>query len=160
MRTVLALLATLALIVGGCRLEGLRKPQPVGPQVRVGAGEAFGGPWTAWIYRVDDGSLCLEFRSDTGPTDGGCGSAFGPFVTRGVAVTRVIGGTNDPRAKVAHLVIADQPPVDLDITTPAAGVTEDVGFYVTALPGAPTVKRIEIVDAAGGLLETTIVEER
>ena len=154
------LLATLAMVVGGCRLEGLRKPQPVGPEVQVAAGEAFGGPWTAWIYRVDDGNLCMEFRSAAGPTDGGCGSGLGPFVTRGVAVTRVIGATDDPRAKVAHLVIAGQPPVDLDIAAPPTGVTQDVGFYVAALPGAPTVERIEIVDAAGLLLDTTTVEER
>ena len=51
-------------------------PDRVDPVVQIAEGVVPGGPWRAWVYRVKDGSICLEYAGAAGDGSGGasCGA--------------------------------------------------------------------------------------
>lgn len=156
------LVATLALagcsVVHGDRVEELaHNAEPVGPQIEIGSGVGLAGPWTAVIYRERDQLLCVMVREADGIQSGGCGSdtAAGPTVSgNGLTSTTVTGGTSRPEAAAARVTRVDREPVTLDLVLPAAGVTDGIRYYVGVFPGTDIVETVEVLDAAGRVLDS------
>jgi hypothetical protein len=153
----IALVVALALLLSGCSSfidARLGLPARVGPEVQVGAGVAADGPWTAWTYRDRDQLTCLVIREASGSENGGCGSGTGPNVAGGPPTTYVYGGTLHPAAASARITLADKSRTTAIVALPPAGVTEGVRYFVAGLPGAAAVTKVEILDAAGVVVES------
>ncbi len=131
-------------------------PDRVGPAVLVAAGRVSGGPWRAWVYRTRDGSLCLEFA-----TPGGGGSSCGPGKDglTGIGVSSdgdgvfVSGGSRNATAVGAKVRLSDGSTSEVPFLPPN-GLTPTIRLFVAVLPADAQVGAVDIVDAAGRVLET------
>ena len=163
MRAIRFLLSVAALGLAGCtfgpgdRVDELtRKADPVGLQIEIGSGVGLAGPWTAVIYRERDQLLCAMVREADGHESGGCSAdlAAGPTVSgNGLNSTTVTGGTSQPEAASARVTRKDRDPETLDLVRPAPGVTEGIRYYVGVYPGTDVIETVEILDAAGRVLD-------
>jgi hypothetical protein len=163
-RKRIALVLALGIVLSACgALDRTVGNQHTGPEVQFAAGSSNKGEWTAWAYRTVNGQLCYEFRINDKPSDGGCGDPAKPgsLITRDPAsgdpaLTLVIGGTEVDGATTARLVRKDAAPVDLELV-PAPGVADDIGFFAASIQNGAAVRQIELLDAAGTLLDVVII---
>jgi hypothetical protein len=141
----------------GDRVDELaRKADPVGLQIEIGSGVGLAGPWTAVIYRERDQLLCAMVREADGHESGGCSAdlAAGPTVSgNGLTSTTVTGGTSRPDAASARITRKDRDPETVDLVRPAPGVTDGIRYYVGVYPGTDVIETVEILDAAGKVLD-------
>jgi hypothetical protein len=160
--TVVTCLAV-SLVLGGCGRSGpggvddmARNAEPVGPQIEIGSGVGLAGPWTAVIYRERDQLLCAMVREADGHESGGCSAdlAAGPTVSgNGVKSTTLTGGTSRPEAASVRVTRKDRDPETLELVRPAPGVTDGIRYYVGVYPGTDVIETVEILDAAGRVLD-------
>ena len=164
--------ASLALVLasvpalGGCgAVAGLfasvpdqpRAADRVGPAVVVAEGTGAAGDYRAWIYRTADGLTCLEIAHKGG---GGTGSGPGPEGASGLGVSGsdagvfVSGGTR--RATAASVIVHGGSGGDVTVPAmlPPEGVTSGIRYFVAGLPAGSQPKSVDILDAAGSVLET------
>jgi len=156
---VLAIAAALA--VAGCRSGGVddlaRNAEPDGPEIKVSEGVVPSGPWTAWLYRQRNGLICLMVHDAEGTSSGGCdgAAAVGPTVSgNGAKTTTVTGGTSRREATSARVTLTDGRQFTLDLVQPAAGVTEDVRYYVGVFLGTEVAQTVEIMGSGGQILDS------
>lgn len=146
--------ALVALTLTGCRGIGGDALEPVGPKVEIASGVAKTGPWTALIYTASDGSLCQQFEWEDGRGDASCSHGAGALVTTDPDTTFVMGGTGEDAAASVRLTLDHGDPVALELVTPSPGVSEGIRYYAISLDGGPIVMQIDILDAAGAVLDT------
>jgi hypothetical protein len=157
MRHRASLLALTVLTLAGCGLvrhDPAADSERVGPEIQIGSGAAGSIRWTAWIFRSKTGLVCLEIREEDGSASGGCGTGLGPNISGGRTTTTVFGGTANPAAASARVVLEDRSHLDLELVLPEPGVTDGIRYYVGSLGDAAVVESVEILDAAGEVLES------
>jgi len=163
--SVLALVSLFAPALAGCGgVAGLLASVPdqprganrVGPATLIAEGTGAAGDYRAWIYRTADSLTCLEVAGKSG-SGSGCGS--GPDGASGVGVSSndagvfVSGGTRRPTAVSAIVHGGSSGDVTVPVTLPAEGVTSGVRYFVAGLPAGSQPTSVDIVDAAGAVLE-------
>lgn len=149
-------------------VPGAVGPQPavntdrVGPLVPIAAGVAAMGPWGVWAYRVKDGSLCIEYV-----TGGGGGASCGPeqgMLSPSVAISDrdgfITGGTAQPTAVSAVIRFADGTTATAPLVVPGTLSTTGARYYGAAIPATANALTVDIVDAAGTVLETTTLNTK
>ena len=159
-------LAVVALVVAGCgAVAGLAASVPdqprgqnrVGPAILIARGTGASGEYRAWIYRTADGFTCLEVAAKSG---GGTTCGSGPDAVIGLGVSAmdagvfVSGGTRQAAATSVIVHGGTGGDVTAPATLPAEGVTSGIRFFVAGLPAGSTPTSVDIVDAAGTVLET------
>lgn len=170
-RSRFALLAVLALAASvaasGCgivsrQMTGRAVPDQPDDPTRVGTAIVIGGAadatgtWRAWVYRTNDGSICLAIdATDSGSA--GCSSDVGGIAGLGTATggafTYVSGGSLKPGATTALIhvaggVTATAPLVAVPAIQPGAS------YFAARLPAGAQVQGAEILGADGIVLET------
>ena len=163
-----------ALAITGCAGTSPRAARPVpvpapgqgagrvGPAVLIGAGTAATGPWRAWVFRAEDGSLCYEYEGGAGGGDT-CGdeaSIIEPSISATDREVYVSGGTRQQAAVGAVLRLSDGTVRQIPLVNPGALSTIGGRYFFVLLPINAGVERVEIVDAAGTILETTTLVTR
>lgn len=124
----------------------------------AGRGAENGG-WRAWAYRTRTGDLCVEVRGTAG---GGyyCGQGEEARQGPGIVVTEkgtyVIGGTRDADAAVARLDDADGSRATASLVA-VDPVAAGLRVYVLAVSPSAHPQSVEILDAAGTVIESTAV---
>jgi hypothetical protein len=149
-------------------VPGAVGPQPavntdrVGPLVPIAAGVAAMGPWGVWAYRVKDGSLCIEYV-----TGGGGGASCGPeqgMLSPSVATSDrdgfITGGTAQPSGVSAVIRFADGTTATAPLVVPGTLSTIGARYYGAAIPATANALTVDIIDAAGTVLETTTLTTR
>jgi hypothetical protein len=130
------------------------------PIVQVGGGETAQGLWRAIAYRTSDGWTCLEIVG--GPGGASCGQ--GPDALLGIgygsgdpAVGGVItGGTAiDGAASVSVLLDDGRAVPGAVVPVPPPVGAPGMKVFVVPLPPGRSPKRVDTLDARGGVLEST-----
>ena len=137
-------------------------PDRVGAAVPIAAGIAATGPWGVWAYRQKDGSLCIEY---VGGNSGGaaCGDEQGmlsPSVSISDRDGFITGGTAQPTAVSAVIRFADGTTATAPLVIPGTLSTIGARYYAAAIPATGNTVAVDIVDAAGTVLETTTLNTR
>ncbi len=163
--TVLAL--TAMLVASGCGIvnrqltRGAVPDQPddpsrVGPAVVIGGAADAAGTWRAWVYRTNDGSICLTIRANDNGSSG-CSSDVtgitGLGRSTGGAFDYASGGSLKPGATTAAIQLvggqtATAPLVAVGSMAPGAS------YFAARLPAGSRVEAVQILDGAGTVLET------
>ena len=158
----------------GCGASGPQPLRPVaepapgqgnnqaGPSVQIGAGNAATGQWRAWVYESNDGLFCLEY---TGGGGGGatCGSeeaVMEPSVTKTDREAYVMGGTRQQGAAgaVIRLFNGQVRPIPLVAVGPVSKV--GARYFFVLLPIDSDVRSVDVLDAAGTVLESSPLANR
>ena len=166
-RTVFA--TVLAAVVAACgvvpSLPGVVNDQPtnekaIPPIVPVGGGQTADGPWQAVVYRTSDGWTCLEIVG--GPGGSSCGQGPDGLLSVGYASgtpdqeSLVMGGTALDRAASVSVLLDDgrSLPGSIVPVPPPVGAP-GIKVFAIALPPGRSPKRVDLLDAEGGTLEST-----
>ena len=156
----------LALVIAGCTgvpVLGDARPtneKAVPPIVPVGAGQTGQGPWQAVAYRTTDGWTCLEVIGGLGGSS--CGQ--GPDALLGIGTASgapdqgslVSGGTAIDGAAAVRVQLDDGSivPGTVVAVPPPVGAP-GVKVFVIPIPPGRSPKRVDLLDAQGGTLEST-----
>ena len=137
-------------------------PDRVGAAVPIGAGDAPTGRWGGWVYRLKDGTMCIEY---VGGNSGGaaCGperSMLEPTTSTSDRDGFVSGGTSQPTAVGAVVRLADGSTTNVPLVSPGDLSAIGARYYVAAIPVASSTVTVDIVDAAGTVLETSTLTVR
>jgi hypothetical protein len=134
-----------------------KNPDQVGPMVQIAAGVTAAGTWRAWVYRTKDGSVCIEYAGGEsgGATYGPEDSVMPPSTSVSNREAFVIGGTADRSAAGAVIRLASGATMRVPLVP--VGTVSKIGarYYVASVPLEDGVVEIDIVDAAGTVVETT-----
>lgn len=149
-------------VAGAAGLAPAINPDRVGPGVPIAAGNAPTGPWGAWAYRTKDGSMCLEY---VGGNSGGaaCGpeqSLLQPTTSSSDTDGFISGGSVQPTAVSAVIRLADGSTTSAQLVTPGAISTIGARYYAATIPATFKTVTVDIVDAAGNVLESTTLTTR
>lgn len=137
-------------------------PDRVGAPVPIAAGTAQAGAWGVWAYRLKDGSLCLEY---VGGNSGGagCGPEQGmlsPTTSTSERDGFISGGTTQATAVGAVIRFADGTTTTAPLVVPGTLSTIGARYYAAVIPATGNTLTVDIVDAAGTVLETTTLTTR
>ena len=140
-------------------------PDRVDPVVQIAEGVAPGGPWRAWVYRVKDGSMCLEYAGAAGDGSGGasCGaesSVMEPTTSASGQDAFISGGTSQPTAAAVVLRFDDRSSRTAGLVSPGTLSTIGVRYWFTAMPVGTRKTTVDVVDGGGNVLETTTLTTR
>ena len=156
----------LLMLITGCTsvpLLGDARPtneKAVPPIVPVGAGQTGHGPWQAVAYRTTDGWTCLEVIGGLGGSS--CGQ--GPDALLGIGTASgapdqgslVSGGTAIAGAATVSVLLDDGSTVPGTVVpVPPPVGAPGVKVFVVPLPAGRAPKRVDLLDAQGGVLEST-----
>lgn len=172
MRALTALILAAAVVTSGCAIvnrtvAGGRVPdQPddpsrVGPAVLIGGAADASGTWRAWVYRTNDGSICLDIRaSDNGST--GCSSDVTGIAGLGTATggpfDYMSGGTLKPGATTASIELAGGQTATAPLVA-AGSIAPGASYFAARVPAASRVAAVRILDANGSVVETLATPE-
>ena len=172
MRGLIALALVAAVGASGCGIVGRQltrggvpdqpdDPTRVGPAVVIGGAADAGGTWRAWVYRTNDGSICLAITSDTNGS-AGCSSDITGITGLGTAsggpFDYVSGGSLEPGATAASVELAGGATATAPLVG-APGVAPGARFFAARLPPGSHVDRVQILDATGTRLETLTIPD-
>ena len=155
-----------AMMIAGCSgvpFLGDARPtneRAVPPIVPVGRGQTGQGPWQAVAYRTSDGWTCLEVIGGLGGSS--CGQ--GPDALLGIGTASgdpdkgslVSGGTAIGAATAVSVVLDDGSIVPGTVVpVPPPVGAPGVKVFVIPIPPGRSPKRVDLLDAQGGTLEST-----
>jgi hypothetical protein len=163
-----ATVLVLATVLAGCGIlpgpianPGVRPDRPdiVEPVVQVASGNGPGGPYWAWMYLTRDRMTCLEVAT-AGSSGSSCGPGMegllGASLSTGGGGAHVSGGTRAPGGQSVRVTLADGSTVGAALVpVPAIFGAPDARVYVVTLAEDATPVRLDILDEAGEVLETT-----
>jgi hypothetical protein len=148
-----AAVAIVAVLLAGCLAAC--SPSSDDTSVQVASGTLGGNAWVARAGLAGASGICLEIQLDGGGhPERICGlqegeSGLWRFDVPGG--TFVAGTTDNAAAASAHLVLADGS--EQTIAIAGAGEVTSIRFFVLAVPPGPGLDRLEIIDAAGVVIE-------
>jgi hypothetical protein len=148
------------IMVSGCATfpNEPTNPDRVGAVVVVGRGAENGG-WRGWAYRTRTGDLCIEVRGTAG---GGynCGQGDNALQGPGIVATDkgifVIGGTRAAGAASARLDNSDGSQTTASVVA-VAPIAPGLRVYILTAPSSAHPQSIEVLDAAGTVIESAAV---
>ena len=167
MRQLAAVALMAAFVASGCGIVGRQltqrgvpdqpgDPSRVGPAVVIGGAADAAGTWRAWVYRTNDGSICLSIESNENGSSG-CSSDLegitGMGRSSGGSFDYVSGGSLKPLATTASIRFADGKTATVPLVAIVA-IQPGARFFAARLPPSSEVSGIDILDAAGNVLET------
>lgn len=130
----------------------------VGAVVVAGRGAENGG-WRAWAYRTRSGDLCVEVAGTAG-AGYRCGQGEDALQGPGIMVTEkgtyVIGGTRAAGAADARLDDADGSHATASLVA-VDPVAAGLRVYILAAPQSAHPQSVEVLDAAGTVIESAAV---
>jgi hypothetical protein len=132
-------------------------PSRVGAAVVIGGAADAAGTWRAWVYRTNDGSICLTIRSDANGSSG-CSSDIAGITglgssTGGGAFDYASGGSLKPGATTAAIQLASGQTASAPLVAVGA-IAPGASYFAARLPAGSHVDAVRILDAAGTVLET------
>ncbi len=151
-RRRLAVRLALALLV--LALVGACSP---GPQAELTSGTFSGGGWSLWTFQNGSEGVCLELRALGRTSARVCGlrADNGGLWRPGGPTTEdafLAGTVQPPGATSIRLTLAGGGEVRSDVLS-APGVSP-LRFYALVIPAGATPARVEVLDAAGGVLDS------
>lgn len=130
------------------------------PVIKVADGVGPRGAYRAWVYRTKDAMYCFDI-SEVGSGSGTCGGDADGLLglsmmgepTTGITLS---GGTKKAGAVAAVTTVKGGGTVQTTLAHPGAFMPADARLFVIVLPTGAAPDHVDIVDAAGTVLETFI----